>query len=75
MRRKFLSMTQLSLALACGLGDHHQQVSRYENGTDTISASRLWQIADALETDIDFFYEGLKDQLPLHVPEQPAVFH
>jgi transcriptional regulator with XRE-family HTH domain len=37
-----------------------QQVQKYENGTDRVSASRLYLIAEALGVGIGFFY-GLDD--------------
>jgi transcriptional regulator with XRE-family HTH domain len=36
-----------------------QQVQKYERGHNRISASKLFQIAQALETDISQFFRGL----------------
>jgi transcriptional regulator with XRE-family HTH domain len=55
MRRKMLSMSQTELGAALGLT--FQQVQKYENGTNRISASRLQQIAHALQVPISFFFE------------------
>jgi transcriptional regulator with XRE-family HTH domain len=35
-----------------------QQVQKYENGTNRISASRLHQISHILQVPISFFFEG-----------------
>ena len=44
--------------LANGLGITSQQVQKYENGTNRVSASRLYDIANVLGMPITFFYEG-----------------
>jgi len=35
-----------------------QQLQKYEKGTNNISVSRLYLIAQAFQKDIDFFYSG-----------------
>lgn len=55
MRRKMLAMSQTKVADALGLT--FQQVQKYEKGTNRISASRLQQIARALQVSISFFFE------------------
>jgi transcriptional regulator with XRE-family HTH domain len=40
------------------LGVTFQQVQKYENGANRISASRLAEIADALEVPITYFFPG-----------------
>lgn len=40
------------------LGVTFQQVQKYEKGTNRISASRLQQIADLLDVDVSFFFQG-----------------
>ncbi|SFR43133.1 helix-turn-helix domain-containing protein [Litoreibacter janthinus] len=57
-RRWVLGKTQGELADA--LGVRFQQVQKYESGTNRISASRLWDIAKALEVPIDHFFLGLE---------------
>jgi len=44
--------------LAHILGVSFQQVQKYEKGTNRISASRLWEISKALDTDISYYFEG-----------------
>ncbi len=38
-----------------------QQVQKYENGANRISAGRLQRIADVFESPITFFYSGIGD--------------
>ena len=59
MRRKALGVSQEKLAEALGLT--FQQVQKYERGTNRVSASKLYEIARALQTTVGFFYEGLED--------------
>ena len=63
-RRWLIGMTQQQLAEKVGI--KFQQIQKYETGANRISASRLWDIADALEVPVAFFFEGLSD-------DQPAV--
>lgn len=48
--------------LATVIGVTHQQLQKYEKGTNRISVGRLVLIAKALGKNINFFYEGLEDQ-------------
>ena len=61
-------MTQQQLAETVGI--KFQQIQKYETGMNRISASRLWDIADALGVPVAFFFEGLKDdaQAPTDLP-------
>src|SRR5258705_13939526 len=51
-------LSQSGLADAIGLT--FQQVQKYEKGTNRVSAGRLVQIADKLNTSIMFFYGSAK---------------
>jgi transcriptional regulator with XRE-family HTH domain len=55
MRLKMLLMSQTKLADATGVT--FQQIQKYENGMNRISASRLLQIARALQVPVSFFFE------------------
>lgn len=55
-RRQALGVSQESLAEALGVS--FQQVQKYENGKNRVSASRLYEIAAALDTSISYFFEG-----------------
>lgn len=56
-RRWMLGMTQQQLAQNVGI--KFQQIQKYETGANRVSASRLWDISDALEVPVSFFFEGL----------------
>jgi transcriptional regulator with XRE-family HTH domain len=56
MRRLALDMSQTNLADAVGLT--FQQIQKYEQGTNRVSASRMQQFAKILEVPISFFFEG-----------------
>ena len=62
-RRKILGVSQEKLAESLGLT--FQQVQKYERGANRVSASKLYEIASALQTQIVYFFEGLAD------PSQP----
>jgi transcriptional regulator with XRE-family HTH domain len=59
MRRKELGVSQEKLAEAIGLT--FQQVQKYERAANRVSASKLWEMAKALNTTVSYFYEGLGD--------------
>ncbi len=56
-RRRFMGLTQQQLGEAVGV--RFQQIQKYECGANRISAARLWQIARALQTSVDYFFDGL----------------
>lgn len=56
-RRWMVGMTQQQLAEMVGI--KFQQIQKYETGTNRVSASRLWNIAEALNVEVSFFFEGL----------------
>lgn len=58
-RRWLVGMTQQQLAEKVGI--KFQQIQKYETGANRVSASRLWDIADALETNVNFFFDGMED--------------
>ncbi len=55
-------MTQQQLGDLVGI--KFQQIQKYETGTNRISASRMWDIAAAMEVPVSFFFEGLEGQAP-----------
>ena len=57
-RRWLTGMTQQRLAELVGI--KFQQIQKYETGANRVSASRLWDIADALEVDVSFFFDGIR---------------
>ena len=59
-RRWLVGMTQQQLAEKVGI--KFQQIQKYETGANRVSASRLWDIADSLDVQISFFFEGIDQQ-------------
>jgi len=57
-RRWMVGMTQQQLGEAVGI--KFQQIQKYETGMNRISASRLWDIAHAMDVPVSFFFEGLE---------------
>ncbi len=58
-RRRALGVSQEQLAEKLKLT--FQQVQKYERGANRVSASKLYQIATALQASIAYFFEGLPD--------------
>ncbi len=56
-RRILLGLSQEKLAE--GLGITFQQVQKYERGSNRISASRLYNMAEILDVPITYFFEGV----------------
>jgi transcriptional regulator with XRE-family HTH domain len=62
-RRRLLGLTQQQLATTCGV--RFQQIQKYECAANRMSAARLWQLAQALDVPVSYFFEGLEtDGLP-----------
>lgn len=70
-RRWLIGMTQQQLAEQVAV--KFQQIQKYETGANRVSASRLWDIATALEVPVSFFFEGLNPAndatAPANLPE------
>lgn len=62
LRRMLLGMSQEALGERLGLT--FQQVQKYEKGVNRIGAGRLFHVAQILSVPIEYFYEGVADQLP-----------
>ncbi len=75
MRRTLLGMSQEKLGDELGLT--FQQVQKYERGMNRIGASRLWDISKVLNTPIEFFYDGMNEDIeqlsPRHINRSTHV--
>jgi len=74
-RRHQLKLSQEALAERLGLT--FQQVQKYERGANRISAGRLYELAQALETTIPYFFEGseaVNQAVMLGMAEEGAAF-
>ena len=58
-RRKEVRVTQEKLAEHLGLT--FQQVQKYEKGANRVSASKLYEIAQALNASIEYFFRGFNE--------------
>ncbi len=61
-RRWTVGMSQQQLGDRVGI--KFQTIQKYERGTNRIGASRIWDIAAAMEVPVSFFFEGLEGQAP-----------
>jgi len=66
-RRWLIGMTQQKLAETVGI--KFQQIQKYETGANRVSASRLWDIAEAMGVPVAFFFDGLQSS-HAHEPQQ-----
>lgn len=56
-RRKLMGLSQATLGES--VGTQFQQIQKYECAANKVSASRLFEIAAALNIPVNYFYEGL----------------
>jgi len=61
-RRRLLGMTQQGLGEQVGI--RFQQIQKYECAANRISASRLFDLSEALHVPVQYFYEGLSEEQP-----------
>ncbi len=59
LRRMLVGMSQEKLGEMLGLT--FQQIQKYEKGANRIGASRLYQIAQILGVDVEFFFDDMPD--------------
>ncbi len=67
IRQRRLELGQSQTELADALGITFQQIQKYENGTNRISAGRVYAAAQHLGVTLDYFFEGVE----LPVASQP----
>ena len=62
IRRCLLGMSQQKLGQRCGVS--FQQIQKYENGKNRISAGRLYEFSIILDVPLDYFFWGYdKDEV------------
>jgi transcriptional regulator with XRE-family HTH domain len=71
MRRKLLGVSQDQLADNLGLT--FQQVQKYERGANRISASKLFRIAEILNVEVSYFFDGLPDPIEGMGPDGTTI--
>ncbi len=60
-RRTLLGMTQTDLADALGMS--FQQVQKYENGTNRVSASRLFEMSQLFDLPVEHFFDDMPPEV------------
>lgn len=60
-RRWMLAKTQQEVADTVGI--RFQQIQKYETGANRVSASRLYDIALALDSSVAFFFDDMGDEV------------
>ena len=73
MRRMMLGMSQEKLGGALSLT--FQQVQKYEKGTNRVSASKLFEMAEFMKVGIPFFFDGYTSATVGVAEEAPAFDH
>lgn len=66
MARKARGMSQTEFGEPLGIS--FQQIQKYESGKNRVSAGRLFEMANLLEVDIGYFFEGLDTNSRAHKP-------
>ena len=61
IKRRLLGVSQTELGNALGLT--YQQIQKYENGSNRVSASRLYQVASIFGVPIMFFFEDMPSEI------------
>lgn len=69
-KRKELGYNQSQLGSALGLT--FQQIQKYEKGSNRVSASKLWEIAQFFRVETSYFFDGLSSA-PSGVAESDTV--
>jgi transcriptional regulator with XRE-family HTH domain len=70
-RRTMLGLTQQQLAERIGVT--YQQAHKYETGMNRISAGRLYQLAQALEVEVSYFFDGVNAGLAPNPLRHPRI--
>lgn len=68
LRRVIVGITQGALADYVGLT--FQQIQKYERGANRVGASRLYDIARALDVTVNYFFEEMPDRIAQSSPAQ-----
>ncbi len=68
VRRTLLGMNQTNLGDAIGVS--YQQMQKYENGANRISASRLFDLSRLLDVPIQYFFDDMPTAVAASSPAQ-----
>ena len=59
-RRWMMGLTQQQLTSLVGV--RFQQIQKYESGVNRVSASRLWDLSQALNVSVAYFFDGYEGE-------------
>lgn len=68
LRRTLLGMSQEQLAEKLDIT--FQQVQKYERGANRVSASRLWDLSQILDTEIGYFFDDMSRETSSKSPRR-----
>jgi transcriptional regulator with XRE-family HTH domain len=71
-RRRALGLSQRKLGESIG-GATPQQFYKYERGDNGVSAGLLYEIAGALHTTPDYFFDGFKEETTAPLPRYQSM--
>ncbi len=66
--RRLLGISQTTLGDALGLS--FQQVQKYENGTNRITAGRLFALSQMLDVPVEYFFDDMPAEVAASSPAQ-----
>ena len=69
--RHYHGMSQETLEHEIGVS--FQQIQKYEVGTNRIASVRLYRMAQILDVEVNYFFEGLSDEEPTNLPPQAVM--
>lgn len=67
-RRSALKISQDELGKILGVS--YQQIQKYEKGNNRISASRLWDFAQALKVPVEYFFTDMDEKIISRSPRK-----
>lgn len=70
-RRTLLGLSQQKLGAELGLT--FQQVQKYEQGTNRIGASRLYELSQILGVPVGYFFDDMPGEITGDTPRGPAA--
>ncbi len=71
-RRRLLQLSQKEMADSLGIT--FQQVQKYEKGVNRIGAGRLFNIAQLLGVDVDYFFDDVKSDVFSRLPSYKKAY-
>ena len=58
--------------MGSAVGVRFQQIQKYEWGSNKMSAERIWDLAQALDVPVGYFYDGLARRSGLIDGDEPT---